>query len=392
MTKAYTTLLLSLAIVSGCVTSTKVIKANATPAIQATEEVPAELLLDIGITPFDPGIPEDEQELEDNIIVPDVRRAESRFFAYHLKDTLELTGNWGAVRVTPQESSVVDLVVSGEIKLSDGEQIKADVKAVDSTGRVWIDKEYADTSSKFSYRNQQKEDPFQDFYNAIANDLLAFRQELSTTELRTLRRVSSLKFAISLSPDAFDEYITQDRSGKISIKQLPAENDPMLARIEKIKQREYLFIDTLDDFYAKFYADMELPYHDWREYTYDEAVKLHQIRKEARSRMLSGAAMIVGGIVAGQKSGTYAGQTGAAVAVGAGAGVIKAGFNKRKEAEIHADSLKELTASLGAEITPIVLDIEGKTIELSGTVNEQYQQWRKILKEIYAEETGLAIK
>ena len=43
-------------------------------------------------------------------------------------------------------------------------------------------------------------------------------------------------------------------------------------------------------------------------------------------------------------------------------------------------------------MTPIVLDIEGKTIELSGTVNEQYQQWRKILKEIYAEETGLAIK
>ena len=98
------------------------------------------------------------------------------------------------------------------------------------------------------------------------------------------------------------------------------------------------------------------------------------------------------GIVAGQKSGTYAGQIGAGVAVAEGAGVVKAGFNKRKEAEIHADSLRELSASLGAEITPIVLDIEGKTIELSGTVSEQYTQWRRILKEIYAEETGLAVK
>ena len=391
MTKVYTAFILFLALVTGCA-STTVIKANATPAIQAEEQLPEALLMDIGIIPFDPGIPEEEQELEDGLIVPDVRRAESRYFAYHLKDTLELTGNWGAVRVTPEDSSAVDLIVSGEIKLSDGEQIKANVKVVDTTGRVWVDKKYEDISSKFSYRNQRKEDPFQDFYNAIANDLLAFRQTLTATELQTVRRVSALKFAAALSPEAFDEYIATDRRGKVEIKQLPADNDPMLARIDKIKQREYLFIDTLDDYYAKFYSDMELPYHDWREYTYDEAIKLREMEREATKRMLGGAAMIVGGIVAGQQSGTYAGQTGAAVAVGAGAGVIRAAFNKRKEAEIHAASLKELTSSLGAEITPIILDIEGKTIELTGTVNEQYYQWRRILKEIYAEETGLAIE
>lgn len=392
MIKLNTAFLISLALLSGCVSSTTVIKARSTPAIQAQGQLPEELLVDVGITPFNPGIPDTEKELAENIIVPDVRRAESRFFAYHLKDTLELTGNWGAVRVTPESSSAVDLTVSGEIIVSDGEQIKADVRAVDSTGRVWIDKEYEDTSSKFSYRNQRKEDPFQDFYNAIANDLLAFRQTLDATELKTIRRVSSLKFAISLAPDAFDEYIEQNKRGQVTIKQLPADNDPMLARIDKIKQREYMFIDTLDDYYAKFYADMQLPYHDWREYTYEEAIRLREMQKEARNRMLGGAAMIVGGIIAAQKSGTYAGQTGAAVAVGAGAGVIKAGFNKRKQAEIHAESLKELSASLGAEITPIILDIEGKTIELTGTVAEQYKQWRRILKEIYAEETGLALK
>lgn len=392
MIKLNTAFLISLALLSGCVSSTTVIKARSTPAIQAQGQLPEELLVDVGITPFNPGIPDTEKELAESLIVPDVRRAESRFFAYHLKDTLELTGNWGAVRVTPESSSAVDLTVSGEIIVSDGEQIKADMRAVDSTGRVWIDKEYEDTSSKFSYRNQRKEDPFQDFYNAIANDLLAFRQTLDATELKTIRRVSSLKFAISLAPDAFDEYIEQNKRGQVTIKQLPADNDPMLARIDKIKQREYMFIDTLDDYYAKFYADMQLPYHDWREYTYEEAIRLREMQKEARNRMLGGAAMIVGGIIAAQKSGTYAGQTGAAVAVGAGAGVIKAGFNKRKQAEIHAESLKELSASLGAEITPIILDIEGKTIELTGTVAEQYKQWRRILKEIYAEETGLALK
>jgi hypothetical protein len=36
-----------------------------------------------------------------------------------------------------------------------------------------------------------------------------------------------------------------------------------------------------------------------------------------------------------------------------------------------------------------VLEIEGKTIELSGTASGQYQQWRGLLKQIYTEETGL---
>jgi hypothetical protein len=36
-----------------------------------------------------------------------------------------------------------------------------------------------------------------------------------------------------------------------------------------------------------------------------------------------------------------------------------------------------------------VLDIEGRTIELTGTAQEQYVQWRKLLREIYAQETSI---
>ena len=35
----------------------------------------------------------------------EVRRAESRYMAFHLKDTLEQTGNWGIVRVVPSGAS-----------------------------------------------------------------------------------------------------------------------------------------------------------------------------------------------------------------------------------------------------------------------------------------------
>lgn len=370
-------------------TSTTVVSANSTPARQSNVYMPPELLLDIGILPFDPGIPDSQQELEKERIVPDVRRAESRYLAYQLKDTLELTGNWGAVRVTPDPSEAVDLDLTGRILLSDGETLRARVTAVDSRGVTWIDKEYEDQASKYSY-DQPIEDPFQDFYNQIADDLLAARDRLSQEQVATIRQVSRLKYAASLSEEAFGEYL--DTSGKrVRIRQLPADDNAMLERVSKIKEREYLFIDTLDDYYGRFYRDMKPSYDEWRYATYDEAVRLRQMKKQARNRLLGGAAMIAGGIYAGSESGTYAGQAASVGSVVGGIGAIKSGLDRQKEAEIHEESLRELSQSLGAEIAPFVLDIEGRTIELSGTADAQYEQWRRLLKEIYAEETGLPV-
>ena len=249
-----------LLLLSSC-TSTEVINANAAPAYHSESEIAENLLLDVGVSPLDPNIPDSEKQIEKKNIVPDVRRAESIFIAYHLKDTLELTGNWGAVRVVPKDSSVVDIKIKGRIINSDGEMLKAKITATDSTGRVWLNKEYSDSASKLTYKNRLKEDPFQDFYNNIANDLLAARSKLSDDDLLTLRNVSSIKFAKSLSPDAFADYIEESRSGKTTIQQLPAADDPMFTRIARVKESEYMFIDTLDDYYASFYRDMEPSYH-----------------------------------------------------------------------------------------------------------------------------------
>ena len=88
---------LILASSSAC-TTTQVVNSNSTPARQSSTLIPQDELLDIGIEPLEPGIPDDPDAIDKALIVPDVRRAESSYIAYHLKDTLELTGNWGAVR------------------------------------------------------------------------------------------------------------------------------------------------------------------------------------------------------------------------------------------------------------------------------------------------------
>ena len=39
---------------------------------------------------------------------------------------------------------------------------------------------------------------------------------------------------------------------------------------------------------------------------------------------------------------------------------------------------------------PVVLDFEGKKVELTGTAEKQYAQWRELLRRIYEAETGFA--
>ena len=90
-----------------------------TPINNAQEEVPENELLDLGIYVLDPGpISDGDRERGIN---EDVRNAEARFIAVHLRNTIQQTGHWGAVRVIPTQSEAVEVVVTGEIKKSDGE-------------------------------------------------------------------------------------------------------------------------------------------------------------------------------------------------------------------------------------------------------------------------------
>jgi hypothetical protein len=55
---------------------------------------------------------------------------------------------------------------------------------------------------------------------------------------------------------------------------------------------------------------------------------------------------------------------------------------------MHLESLQELGESLENEVAPRVIDLQDRTITLTGTVEEQYAQWREILADIYAAETA----
>ncbi len=376
-------------VLTNCATHT-VKSTSYTPIQRASENVAEEFLLDIGVAIFDPGL-DGLTRREEETTNAQIRVAESRYVPYMLAETLQRSGNWGIVRVLPNDQSPIDVVLNGTVLHSDGEAMTLRVDVSDSSGRAWYTKDYDEVVSRFSYEpsERQKNDPFQVIYNAIANDLLAYlERNLEPAEITEIRTISELRFARSFAPDAFSDYLTQNRSGQYEITALPAENDPLLYRVRSIRERDFMYIDTVQDYYATYAREMRIPYDSWREQSYDATMTLRELQGSARRRFIAGTAVLLGGIAAAANGQDYVTQTGGAIGAGAGAYVIKSGFDKLAEAKMHLESLQELGESLENEVAPRVIDLEDRTITLTGTVEEQYAQWREILAGIYAAETG----
>ena len=139
---------------------------------------------------------------------------------------LQNSGNWGVVRVVPGDLSSSDLAITGTILQSDGETMRLQVNVKDSTGATWINKEYEEVVSKYSYdpRMRRSEDAFQGLFNKIANDLLAYKQRnINREEVLNIRTVSQIQFARDFAPQIFDDYLEEDRDGILQVSTLACE-------------------------------------------------------------------------------------------------------------------------------------------------------------------------
>ena len=388
-------------LLAGCVTSeTKPIPKIA--AKQATVHIPEAELLDVGIRVFDPGIPKnienDDEALAKKRIYPDLRKAEARYMPTLLRATLEETAQWGAVRVIPATADFVDVIVTGKVVDSNGGFMAVDITAVDAAGRVWLkDKRYSSLVDLGAYKTTaalKARDPFQNVYSEIANDMVVIRDKLSALDRENIRKIASLRFAQDLAPDAMAGMTAVDKNGITQVARLPAEGDPTLGRIERIRERDTAVVDTVNDYYASFAESIDDSYDSWRQTSFTELEKEMRAKSSARTRTVLGAAALIASIFAPNSCSTYdacrindamrtAGTMG-------GIAAVLSGIKKYADARTHADALKELTLSFQAEVSPQVVEVEGHTLRLTGTAEDQYREWRKLLKQLYLEETGAA--
>ena len=389
-------LLLGVVFLTGCSTS-EVRVAHSVALVPETETIPEEQLLDVAVALFDPGVPEGEIDkevleelLRDGTFVH-IRRTEARYMTVHLRDTLQKSGHWGAVWVTPDESLIADLQVTAEILHSDGDRVHLDVQAVDAAGRVWLDEDYEMSTAAGAYNRQRypDRDPYQDVFNAIANDLADIQADLSAREAENLRAIAALRFAGDISPEAYGDYLEANRNGTYGLNRLPAENDPQFDRTLRVREREQLFVETLNEHYEGFYRSADESYNGWREFAREEAIAIRELQRSSRWRTTLGIATVVASVLYGANSdGDFSSRLLRDAMMYTGMDLIKTAAVRRQEKRLHSEALEELSTSFDDELQPMVVEIQGTQHRLTGTADVQYAEWRDLLLELYTADTG----
>jgi len=410
-------------LLNGCATYQKHDVETETVALdRAVSDLPESQLLDVRIQTFDPGeLPESKEEARG--LSPNIRQAEALYIPAHLKATLQQTGYWGAVRVVPAGTVGAEVSVTGRIVQSDGEVLEVEVDVYDATGAHWFKRSYGSMVDSALYAesaNQQRE-AFQNLYTRIANDCAAYRRTLTPEQIKTIRQVAELRFAAEFAPDAFNGYLQQAEQDegnglsrfmaalaqttnsseqqkenqapqRYSLNRLPAQDDPMLARVQRVRERDYLLVDTLDGQYERLYRDIGGVYTQWRQSRMTETDMIRKIKSEANKQRAKAAMLVIGTIIvaAAVDNKHYTPATG----VLAG-GLVAVGINeflragdKEQEAEMNKAALEELGASFSADVEPVVVEVEGKTVELTGSADAIYQQWRGVLERLHEKEAG----
>ena len=347
--------------------------------------------------PFDEAIAADE-------VWPEIRRAESLYIAQRIKAALEAAverkeAPWGAVRVTPRTSHAFDVTVSGAILRSDSDGIAFRTQVHDASGRAWIAGVYesspapqrAPDSSATQTDDATTANAFAQPFDELAHDMANWLQaNLALPDRRRLRALAEVRFVRDFAPDSFAGYTGTDDAGVFELKRLPAHDDPMLVHGRRIRSLEQRFVDALDDHYESFSQRMATPYRNWRQAVQDGVITRRELMARARARRAFGAVALIGGL-----SGQSGGSDGApaeglpkhdfATVVSAVANLYSA--SRESDAAVAwTQLLEELGQSTSAAIAPHLLETENRTLHLTGAVDEQYDELRRIMAEIYREE------
>ncbi len=334
-------------------------------ALEQRNQVEETARLDVGVVIFDDGVPADESTHSSLGIYPKVRKIESSYLPVNLRQTLVDSNAWGVVRVVPEAATLAELLLEARIVESTGLRLRLRIVARDASGRVWLDREYLDESREADYPVQADADPYRHLYNRVANDLLAVRDQLSQRELRDIRRIAFLRYAGSLSPEAFSGYLTRIE-GRYSIARLPAEGDDMIGRVERIRNQEYLFVDNVDEQYTEFQLEMAPAYNLWRQYDREQSLYREEYQQRVAERDKQG------------RRGSFS--------------AMLQTYNHFKVSKIQQQDIRELAQGFDNETAPTVMETSGQVFRLTGTLESQYSEWRGILRQIFALETGLPVE
>ena len=245
-------------------------------------------------------------------------------------------------------------------------------------------------ASQYSYNPEidLQQDPFQPLLTEVANNLYDVLAQQSAEALALIRQMNRLRFAQRFAPDLVSDYL-QERDGDWQIVRAPAQDDPYFQKIDAIYARNHMYLDVVHDYYRAFNADMDTPYHEWRKLSYKEVQYERQLRQQSKQEKWAGVALMAAGVVASSGRGTST-NIGRYLSFVSGGWLFAKSYEKEVQAALHAETLRELGMSLEGELAPSVIDLQDRTVTLSGTVQDQYDEWSQIMQALFNAEFGTA--
>lgn len=305
-------------------------------------------VLNVSIPIFDAGVPQDLSVHREQEVFPRIRDIEALFLPFVLRRSLHESGEWGAVRVVPELDPTAELIVAVRILRSDGEALELEVRAIDASGRSWIDKTYSD-----GFTALQKD---------IGRDLEVERAILPNKALTDVVDVSLVRYAARLVPTAFGGHVEAMADGGYVLRRLPARTDPMLGRIHRLRTVEYGITDAVDEKFEELYDEVSSTYALWQEYRQ----KFREFQRASAERALA------------DKSD----------AEGSSYESMMDRYQRYKWDRQAVQEQDAWAVGFGNEVGPTIRRIEERIGELEGWVDQEYATWERILAEFHELETG----
>lgn len=387
------------------------------PVLGATEADQAHERFNVAINLFLPGADLEELEEEGSGIIttdesgtpridhkaidPKIRRLETHFLPTAMKKAMDESGHWGQTFVSPGDVTSPDLFVNANILASDGHSIALLFYVTDSTGRVWYNEtiEYNTQAWDYSSADWPDRDPYDAIFNHVANKLVEVRNRLTPEEQRRIQLVSQMRFATDLAPDAFENYLATNANNQLYVQRFPAENDPTYQIIQQLHGTELEMLTHIEEYYNHLHEGVWDPYSTWREQFRSLSIEMEQYRVEAQNQKTSSivAGILIAAVAASsgaesyERGDSYGVAQSAAFLVG-GLELSKAMYDAAKEkieiANLKAKELSEISTIAGEGMQPKVIELEGRTYQLTGDVEDRFRQIRSIIRQRYLLETG----
>lgn len=315
--------------------------------------IPLEPYLDLGILLFDPGVSDLDRSPQGA-----VRRLESKLLARELRQVLVDSGEWGAVRILPEASYLTPVMIEAVIDYSDGRDLVLSVAASDALNRVWFEEtlRYRAHASALDASAGASSTDFGPLFVRIHNALHQYWSQQTASDRLSVIRAADIRYAQGLAPDAFAGFLVEE-AGQMRLARLPAANDPMLARVGRIRRQDYLFCDTIDEQFVALYEEVGPTYELWRLTSAEQAEWLeHYEARVAAREAPSDAARFA---------------------------TMQAQYSAYRSFRMQEQELYELADAFDGEVEPRVLEADERVFTLTGTLSGQYAQWRQILAQIF---------